>query len=294
MDKLAELVALVDRQSQIALHRAALPCVKLERSASDQTTEQAILEPSIHLVLQGRKRATINGQDIELSAGQFLVVPVELPIGWSVSGTVPNAPFLGLSHRLRPPRIAEIMLQAGMETRGQPEPLGLSPSMVEEELVDVLIRLMRLYDQEESLIVMRPIIEREIVWRLLSGEQGAKVRHVGMTNSRVSQVARAIHWIRDHFADALRMDDLASIAGMSQASFNRHFRRVTSMSPLQFQKQIRLQEARIALLAGHPDIAQVGALVGYDNPSQFSREYRRVFGQPPSRDVARMRAAEVE
>jgi transcriptional regulator GlxA family with amidase domain len=133
------------------------------------------------------------------------------------------------------------------------------------------------------------MLEREILWWLLNGEQGATVRQIGLADSRLSQVSRAIRWIRVHHAKPFRIEDLAEMAAMSASSFHRHFRAVTTMSPLQYQKLIRLQEARSRLLAASQDIAAVGLSVGYDSPSQFSREYSRLFGAPPGRDVARLR-----
>lgn len=134
-----------------------------------------------------------------------------------------------------------------------------------------------------------PGIEREILWRLLHGEQGSLVRQIGLADSRLSQISHSIRWIRTHFAEALRVDDLASRAQMSLSTFHRHFRAVTAMTPIQYQKQVRLQEARARLIAESGDVASVGFAVGYDSPSQFSREYSRLFGVPPGRDAARLR-----
>ena len=137
--------------------------------------------------------------------------------------------------------------------------------------------------------MLAPMFEREILWRLLAGEQGAMVRQIGLADSRLSQISHAIRWIRGHYAEALPTEELAGLVGMSVSSFHRHFRAATSMSPLQYQKRIRLQEARARLLAASGDVAAVGFEVGYDSPSQFCREYRRLFGAPPGRDIARLR-----
>ena len=153
------------------------------------------------------------------------------------------------------------------------------------------MRLLRLLDRPRDATVLAPLIEREIVWRLLGGEQGSVVRQLGLADSSLSHIARAVRWIRDHYSQPFRVDDVARVAGMSVSAFYRNFQAVTAMSPIQFQKQIRLQEARL-MLATHPhDITGVGHRVGYDSPSQFSREYRRRFGAPPSQDAARLRAA---
>jgi transcriptional regulator GlxA family with amidase domain len=152
-----------------------------------------------------------------------------------------------------------------------------------------MTRLLRLLDTPRDVPVLRPLIEREILWRLLSGPQAGRVRQIGLADSRLTQVSHAIRHIRQHYARAISVEELAALAAMSLSSFHRHFRAVTAMTPIQFQKQIRLQEARSRLLADADDVAAVGYAVGYDSPSQFSREYSRMFGAPPGRDVARLR-----
>jgi transcriptional regulator GlxA family with amidase domain len=157
------------------------------------------------------------------------------------------------------------------------------------ELVDAAIRLVRLLDHPHDQAVLAPLVKREILWRLITGEHGATVRQLGLADSGLTQVARAVRWIRDHYAQPFRVDELARLSGMSPSTFYRNFQAVTAMSPIQFQKQIRLQEARL-LLAMHPnDITGVAGRVGYESASQFSREYRRQFGASPSRDAARLR-----
>ncbi len=156
-----------------------------------------------------------------------------------------------------------------------------------------MARLLRLLDEPADAPVLAPMLEREIIWRLLTGPQSDTIRQIGLADSDLSLVNRAIGWIRDNYAEPMRIDDLARLSGMSQSGFHRHFRAVTAMSPLQFQKRIRLQEARLLLAARPGDIAGVGHLVGYDSPSQFNREYRRLFGSPPGQDAARMRTGDV-
>jgi transcriptional regulator GlxA family with amidase domain len=164
-------------------------------------------------------------------------------------------------------------------------PAGLVISKARPSLLDPIVRLLRLLDAPEDISVIAPMLEREILWRLISSEQGWAVRQIGLADSSVTQISRAIRWMRDHFSEGFGVDDLAGIACMSQPTFYRHFRSVTGMSPIQYQKRIRLQEARARLIAKSADVASVGAAVGYDDPSQFSREYSRMFRVPPSRDV---------
>jgi transcriptional regulator GlxA family with amidase domain len=165
----------------------------------------------------------------------------------------------------------------------------MSISDLTDDLIEPLIRLLRLADRPTDIPVLAAAIEREILWRLITGAQGAMVRQIGLADSRMSQIGRAIRWIRDHYAEKLRIEDLARIAGMSLTSFHRHFLGITSMTPIQYQKQMRLQTARSLLMSAAEDVAAVGLTVGYDSPSQFSREYRRQFGRTPGKDGRAMR-----
>ena len=157
------------------------------------------------------------------------------------------------------------------------------------DLLDSVARMLRLLDRPSDAPVLAPLIEREILWRLLTGPQGATIRQIGLADSDLSHVSRAIGWIRDNYAEPMKIDDFARLSGMSASAFHRHFRAVTALSPLQFQKRIRLQEARSLLVARPGDVAGIGHRVGYDSPSQFNREYRRLFGAPPGQDAARLR-----
>lgn len=159
------------------------------------------------------------------------------------------------------------MLETGAPRKAKTEPPGIAVSDLTDDLLEPIVRILRLLDRPEDIPVLAPAIEREILWRLINGEQGAMVRQLGVADSRTTQIGRAIRWVRDHYAETLRIEDLASVAGMSLTSFHRHFVGVTSLSPLQFQKQIRLQEARSRLLSSLQDVAAVGYSVGYDSPS---------------------------
>lgn len=159
------------------------------------------------------------------------------------------------------------------------------------ELVDAMVRMLGLLDRPADVPVLAAAYRREIVWRLLTSEQGRLVRQIGVADGSLARVARSVRWIREHYADPLRVEELAQLARMSTTAFHRHFRSATSMTPIQFQKQIRLQEARTLLLAAADDVARIGFRVGYDSPSQFSREYRRAFGESPARDAIRLRAS---
>ena len=289
MDHLAELRTLIKRHACADMMVEALPGVAV--MASDTTTEPIyhVYEPTLAVIAQGTKRTVLNDKVFEYRAGQYLVVSVDLPITGHVVEASEREPFLAMGLVLKPANIATLLLETAASDRTVAEPLGLAISHASPELLDPVVRLLRLLDRPEDILVLAPMIEREILWRLLAGEQGAMVRQIGLADSRLSQISHAIRWIRSHYAETLTTEALAGLVGMSVSSFHRHFRAVTSMSPLQYQKRIRLQEARARLLAESGDVAAVGFEVGYDSPSQFSREYSRLFGALPGRDVARLR-----
>ncbi|WP_328792406.1 MULTISPECIES: AraC family transcriptional regulator [unclassified Streptomyces] len=246
------------------------------------------------VIAQGAKRIALGERVYEYGAGQYLVASVDLPVTGQFTQAAPDRPALGFGLVLDPSAVAELLLQAGPgdtpRTASGAAPSGMAVSDAPPALLDAVVRLLRLLDEPRDRAVLAPLVKREILWRLITGEQGAAVRQLGLADSGLSHVSRAVRWIREHYAEPFRVEDVARLSGMSVSAFYRHFQAVTAMSPIQFQKQIRLQEARL-LLATHPgDVTGVGHRVGYDNPSQFSREYRRQFGAPPSRDAARLRS----
>jgi AraC-like DNA-binding protein len=246
------------------------------------------------LIAQGAKLLALGERVYEYRAGQYLVASVDLPVTGHFTEASPTEPALGFGLVLRPPVIAALLLDTAAGDfprggRGAAAPSGIAVSDAPDELVDAVVRMLRLLDHPRDLPILAPMIEREILWRLITGDQGATVRHLGLADSSLTYVSRAVSWIRDHHAETIRVQDLARLSGMSVSAFHRNFQAVTAMSPIQFQKQIRLQEARLLLAARPDNVADAGYTVGYDSPSQFSREYRRQFGTPPGRDAARLR-----
>jgi len=294
MEPLAELRTLIARHAHGVEMATALPGLMLASIDGPTQPIHHLYEPVFAVVAQGAKRAVLGEKLIDYRAGQYLLVSVDLPITGHVAEASAEAPFLAAGLMLKPAAIASLLLEAaaGAVTTSA-STAGLGVSNLTGELLDPLVRLLRLLDLPRDVAVLAPMAEREILWRLLCGEQGAMLRQIGLADSRLSQVGRAIGWIRKHYAEPLRTDQLASIAAMSLSSFHRHFRAVTSMSPLQYQKQIRLQEARARLMAEAGDVAAIGFGVGYDSPSQFSREYSRLFGVPPGRDSKRLRSLSI-
>jgi AraC-like DNA-binding protein len=247
---------------------------------------------SLAVVAQGTKRLALGDRVYDYGAGQFLVTSVDLPVTGHFLDAAPGHPTLGFGMTLEPADVAEVLLQAepgDLPKSPNTAPPGVTVSDAPDELLDAVVRLLRLLDQPRDRKALVPLVKREILWRLITGEQGDVVRQLGLADSSLTHIRRAVQWIRENYASPFRVEDVAQISGMSVSAFHRNFQTVTTMTPIQFQKHIRLQSARL-LLANRPnDITGVSHRVGYDSPSQFSREYRRQFGAPPSLDAERMR-----
>jgi AraC-like DNA-binding protein len=244
------------------------------------------------VIAEGGKRLALGDQVYEYGAGQYLVASLDLAVTGQVIDAAPGHPTLSFGMTLEPAAIAELLLAAGPgdlpRSPGTAHP-GIAVSDAPDDLLDAIVRLVRLLDRPRDRKVLTPLVKREVLWRLMTGEQGDVVRQVGLADSSLSHITRAVQWIRENYTRPFRVEEVAQLSGMSVSAFHRNFQAVTAMTPIQFQKHIRLQSARL-LLANRPnDITGVGHRVGYDSPSQFSREYRRQFGAPPSLDAARMR-----
>lgn len=250
------------------------------------------------VIAQGGKRLAIGDRVYEYRAGQYLVASVELPITGSHWYATATEPALGFGLVLRPSTIASLLLDAAEHgespapgrSSGAAAPPGLGVADASPELLDAVIRMLRLLDSPGDRQVLAPMIEREILWRLIAGPIRETVRQIGLADSGLTHIRQAVRWITEHYGESFLVDDVARTCGMSTSAFHRNFQAVTGFSPIQFQKQIRLQRSRMMLMTGAEDVAAVGYQVGYDSASQFSREYRRQFGLPPRRDAARLRA----
>jgi AraC-like DNA-binding protein len=258
--------------------------------STERVTEPlgTVTQPVLALVAQGAKRSALGDHIFDYQAGQYLVVTVDLPLTSQITRATHAEPFLAFGLPLEPALIAQLVVEAGPAVGRPHDGPGLATSDADDKLLDAIVRLLRLLDEPHDIPVLAPGVRREIHWRLLNGPQAALVMQIGLSGSQLALVARAIGWINAHYDRLIRIDDLAGHVGMSVSSLNRHFRAVTAMSPLQYQKQLRLQKARIQLIAAPHDVASIGYAVGYDSPSQFSREYRRMFGAPPGQDAARL------
>lgn len=267
----------------------------LGSSSHVQQMRRDVYEPVFALVVQGEKQIVLGDQEFTCRAGTFMIVSVDLPIAFRVSRATAEQPYMALAMTLEPAAIATLLLESGSgDDRAVPAgSVGMGMSDAPAELLDAVVRLIRLLDRPQDVAVLGPLIKKEILWRLLCGEQGGQLRQIGVASSRLARIGRTMRWMREHYREAVAIDDLAHRSAMSVTSFHRNFREVARMTPLQYLKQIRLQEARTRLLASADDVAAVGYAVGYESPSQFSREYKRVYGAPPGRDARLLRAAHV-
>jgi len=201
-----------------------------------------------------------------------------------------DKPYLGLRLKFSQREVAQLMADSHLPPpKSQQSSRGMATGENTPELLNAFVRLINLLDSEQDIPILAPVIQREIIYRLLIGDQGARLRQIAATGSQSQQIARAIEWLKENFTQPLRIDDLAEKASMSTSTFHHHFRSMTALSPLQYMKQLRLQEARNLMLSERLDAATAAFQVGYESPSQFSREYSRLFGAPPLRDISTLR-----
>jgi AraC-like DNA-binding protein len=290
-----ELTARVERLATgEGVHDTAWPALSLFRANSTGVPTCALYEPGLGLALQGAKQILLGQQSFLHEPGSYMVTAVDMPVSAQVLRASDGEPCLCLTFRLDLQRIRELLPEVQLARGVVASVPGLSISPLEGGLLDPLLRLVRLLESPRDLAVLGPLIERELLYRLLTGEQGTRLAQIATSGSQSHQVSRAIEWLRRHYDEPLRIDELAMRVNMSASSLHHHFRAITAMSPLQYQKQLRLHEARRLLLADQCDVATAAHRVGYESPSQFSREYSRHFGAPPLRDVARLRLADAE
>lgn len=271
-------------------HVTAVPGLSLFRRIEPTEPISGMYEPSICLVAQGAKRVLLGDDTYVYDAQHYLITSVHLPTIVQIITASPEKPYLGLRLKLDQRDISQLIVDSNLPPRrAQQSSRGMATGEVTLPLLAAFHRLIDLLADERDIPILAPIIQREIIYRLLVGDQGARLRHIASAGSQSHQIARAIDWLKGNFTQPLRIDDLAAQASMSSSTFHHHFRSMTALSPLQFQKQLRLQEARRLMLTEHLDAATAAFQVGYESPSQFSREYNRLFGAPPLRDITNLR-----
>lgn len=295
MSACQELAALVTRHTDgkgNGAHQTAISPLEFMRESSASTAICGVSEPILAIVIQGKKEALLGEETYQYGAAQYLVVSVDLPLSGFVTEATPDKPYLGFKLNLDPVQLCEIIAQIQPGTDKKENSVrGLFVSNADAPLIDCATRLTRLLDTPQDIPFLAPMMIREIYYRLLSGEQSEAVRQIATFGSTMQRIAEVIKLLKANFTESLRVEDMAEQANMSAASFHRHFKKVTSMSPLQYQKQLRLLEARRLMLIENTDATHAAYQVGYESPSQFSREYSRMFGAPPIKDIERLRIA---
>jgi AraC-like DNA-binding protein len=270
----------------------AAPGLFLYRFAVPTGPRYGVSEPSFCVIAQGSKEVLLGGERYRYDAFHYLLASMGLPVVSHIVDASRQRPYLAVRLVLDPATVSAVLLETGLlASQSDDDIKALAVSQLDADLLDALVRYVRLLDTPEDLGALAPLIRREIVYRLLLGEQGGRLRQIASVDGRAHRIAKAIEQLREHRGKPLRIAGLARQLGMSVSGFHHQFKAVTAMSPLQFQKQLRLQEARRLLLAGAADAATAGYRVGYDDPAHFSREYKRMFGAPPMRDVGRLRGA---
>lgn len=271
-------------------HQTKIPGLSFHRRAAVTVPLHCIYGLGIGLTLQGCKQVMVGEEVLTYAPGQSMVTSVDLPVISNVTQASFSQPFLGMMLTFDSTLVMQVAERLKLSQRLKDD--GFRPVTVQaldSGVLHALERLVALLDEPCLISSVAPLITEEIVIRLLSGAHGPQLLHVLSAGSPSQHIAKAVAWLKLNFREALRMDDLAATAYMSPSTFRQHFRSVTGMSPLQYQKQLRLQAARQMMLSQNVDASSAGGLVGYESSSQFSREYSRLFGEPPQRDIKRMR-----
>lgn len=285
------LARLTDGKEQVDTE---VPGLSIFRRGEVTDLTSAIYEPSLCMVATGAKRVILGDDEFVYDTRNYLITSVHLPTIVQVVEGSPEKPFLAVRLKLDLRQAAQMMVRGDLPApRAQQSNRGMATGVVSVSLLDAMQRLVGLLDSEQDIPILAPIILQEILYRLLVGDQGMRLRQIASTSSQSHQISKAIDWLQSHFAEPLSVEHLAGNLGMSTSTFHHHFRSLTSLSPLQFQKQLRLHEARRLMLVDHLDAATASFEVGYESPSQFSREYSRQFGSPPQRDISNLRQVAV-
>lgn len=263
--------------------------IHLYRSSEPSEQIHSVAKPALCVIAQGSKEVLVGSSRYRYDPFHYLITTLALPRASRILEASAERPYLTLILDLTPDLVGSVMVEAGPAAAKYSETLAIDVSPLDVNLQDAVVRLVRLIDSPAEAAVLLPLIKREIVYRLLTGSQSARLRHLMAPGENMPLIVRAIDRLRREYDQSLRMEDLARELGMSVSGLHHHFKAVTAMSPLQFQKQIRLQEARRLMLSEDLDAASAAFRVGYNDAAHFSREYKSLFGEPPRRDVRRVR-----
>lgn len=269
------------------------PGLSLSRFGHPTDLHHGFYQPCFCLIAQGVKTLMLGDETFRYDPAHYMICTVGLPMTAQIVEASPQRPYLGMRLTLEPALVASVMIESGIPPRGDGNPRAVDVSQLDEQLLNATVRLVRLAAKPTEYRVLSPLVIREIVYRLLTGAQQSRMRHLAMFGGQANRMVRAVEKLRENFDKPLRIESVARELGMSLSGFHAHFKAVTAMSPLQFQKQIRLQEARRLMISENFDAAEAGYKVGYDDASHFSRDYKRHFGEPPMRDIDRIRETAV-
>lgn len=285
---------LIERMSRAVSDNGVLeifPGIFIARSEAMTEQLHSVFPASFCVIAQGCKQVLLGDEVLRYDPWNFLIATVELPVISRIAEASEENPYLSIRINLDPATVASAMMESGAEVKkGQANVRAMDVSAIDADLLDAVVRLVRLLDTPEEMSVLAPLIIREIIYRLLKGEQGARLSHL-LSGGDTKRISRALQTLRENFSEPLRIENIARDLGMSVSGFHHHFKSVTAMSPVQYQKQLRLQEARRLMLGEDLDVATAGFRVGYEDPSYFSREYKKLFGAPPQRDIANLRGS---
>jgi AraC-like DNA-binding protein len=283
---------LVERLSKVVPADGAkevFPGFLVSRVSTPRETARGVYGPAFCFVAQGAKEAQLADEIFRFDPNHYMIYTVDLPLIYRVADATPERPYLGFSLTLDSALVAAVMVESDIKIRtGGSSAKAMDVNAVDGELLDAVVRLVRLTDDPRGWKVLAPLITREIVYRLLEGGQGPRLAHL-LSFGDTERISKAIAHLRTHYDEPVKIEDVARELGMSVSRFHHHFKSVTAMSPLQYHKHIRLQEARRLMLSENLDAASAGFRVGYEDPSYFSRDYRKQFGAPPQRDIAKVR-----
>lgn len=291
VNKLEDLAAIIEQNSSgDGIHNTAVPGMRCLRFSETQMATPTVYTASLCVIVQGAKKVLLEDEIYRYTPSEFLAISVDLPLIGQVTEATSAKPYLCLQLDINAVQLSELIPQVNIKADPAPE-RGLFVGKTDPALLDSVLRLARLLDTPGDIPMLAPMAFREIYYRLLKGEHGRRIAQIGVADSYTHRIARVLETIKTEFARSIRVEELAEMANMSASSFHQHFKAVTAMSPLQYQKRLRLMEARRLLLADESDAATAAYRVGYESPSQFSREYARMFGAPPMRDVMTLREA---
>ena len=272
------------------MHETAIPRLSLFRRTEPTGPISSMYEPSICLISQGAKRVVLGEDSYVYDAHHFLITSMNLPTIVQIIEASPEKPYLGLKLKLDLREVSQLMVDSNLPSpRATQSGRGMAIGEITLPLLVAFQRLVDLLAEQKDIPILAPLIQREIIYRLLMGDQGARLRQIASTGSQGHQIAQAVDWLKGNFTRPLRIDDLAKQVNMSTSTLHHHFRALTAMSPLQYQKWLRLNEARRLMLTENQDASTAAFQVGYESPSQFTREYGRLFGTPPLRDITNLR-----